>query len=496
MWAPVQVRCSCRLFSAIFAVLFALLAFANAQSAPSSPVAAENQAEPAALPHDSVLTEMDRAVDQVAEKVLPAVVQITITGFGHPEDDDSSSTDSSIIERERALGSGVIVDPDGYIMTNAHVVAGAQRIRVLVIPTNSALIPYQTSFAAKQRSFNARLVGMNRQADLALLKIDATGLPYIPLNDDFRVQLGQLVLAIGSPLGLDHTITRGIVSAVGRQPEPDMPFVYIQTDAPINPGNSGGALVDRNGNLLGINTFIYSKSGGSEGLGFAIPQPVVRFVYHELREYGHVRQTYIGATAQTINSDLAAGLKLPQDWGVIISDVVPGGPADKAGLMPEDIVVSFDGRPMDSMPKFFSQLYLHKHGEPVQLEVLRGKEKKAVQIEAIEAPAGVDKLSDLIDQNSLIVSLGIFAVDFSKSVTEALPNLRSSSGIVVVGKTDYDPQIDADLDVGDVIRFMNKKPVGSVTQLRNALDRMKPGDPVVLQVERDGQFRYVTFEIE
>lgn len=159
------------------------------------------------------------------------------------------------------------------------------------------------------------------------------------------------MLAIGSPEGLDHTVTKGIVSAEGRQPELDRPMVYVQTDAPISPGNRGGPWIDRDGSLTGINTFILNAAGGSEGLGFAIPEPAVRFVFNELREHGWVRQTSIGANPQTITPTLAAGLKLPEDWGVIISDVSPGGPADKAGLKPRDILVSMDGRPTDSLPK-------------------------------------------------------------------------------------------------------------------------------------------------
>ena len=176
------------------------------------------------------------------------------------------------------------------------------------------------------------------------------------------------MLAIGSPEGLDHTVTKGIVSAEGRQPELDRPMVYVQTDAPINPGNRGGPWIDRDGSLTGINTFILSAGGGSEGLGFAIPEPAVRFVFNELREHGWVRQTSIGANPQTITPTLAAGLKLPEDWGVIISDVSPGGPADKAGLKPRDILVSMDGRPTDSLPKIqrfrisASQRCAHAHG--------------------------------------------------------------------------------------------------------------------------------------
>ncbi len=223
----------------------------------------------------SVLQDVDQALEQVAERAMRSVVEIDVTGYGVPEHDESNS---QLLQLQRSLGSGVIVDPDGYIITNNHVVAGAMRIRVILAPATVEIVPYHTSLARKQRVYDAKLIGTNRYADLAVLKIEEKNLPYISLPDElYRVRLGQTVLAIGSPEGLDHTLTKGIVSAVGRQPELDRPMVYIQTDAPINPGNSGGPLIDREGNLVGINTFIYTSGGGSEGLGFAIPEPIVRF---------------------------------------------------------------------------------------------------------------------------------------------------------------------------------------------------------------------------
>ena len=305
------MRCVLKRFTAITVISLALLLskpYGNAQSSKTS----------ATPEHNDILKQYDDSLDALAEKVLPAVVQIEVSGFGARETKGGGDDDVGVIERQRAIGSGVIVDPDGYIMTNAHVVNGAQRIRVIITPTPAELVAFKSSFSNRQRTYEAKLLGINRLVDLALIKIDAKDLPYIPLRLDFRVRLGQVVLAVGSPEGLEHTVTRGIVSAVGRQIDPNRPMVYIQTDAPINPGNSGGALVDRDGNLVGLNTFIYTEGGGSEGLGFAIPAPAVLFAYHEFREHGRIRRAEIGANAQPITSDLAEGLKLPQDWGVII----------------------------------------------------------------------------------------------------------------------------------------------------------------------------------
>jgi len=478
-------------------VMFLVLGVVSGMSAQTqaSPGARRKPpAESTAAPR-GILGDLDRAMDEVAERVLPAVVQISVSGFGPSRERGGGE---NVIERQRGVGSGVIVDPAGYIITNAHVVTGAQRIQVVMRSVNMELVPGKTSLLPKQHTFEAKLIGVHRFTDLALLKIDhPDDLPTISLRQEYKARLGQTVLAVGSPAGLDHTVTRGIISALGRQTEVDHPMIYIQTDAPINPGNSGGALVDRDGNLVGINTFIYSQGGGSEGLGFAIPEPTVRFVYEELKQYGRVRQTLIGASVQTINPTLAAGLKLSQDWGLIVSNVVPGGPADKAGLKPKDIVVAIYNREIDSLPKFAASLFLHRHDEAVQMDVLRGNETSKVYIPALEAQAGAENLTDLIDpQNGLIQPLGIFVIDLSKPVLAILAPLRSSSGVVVAGKVDYTPPIDADLAAGDVICSLNGVQLTGTSHLRSELERFKEGDAVVLEVERQGRFQFVSFEME
>jgi serine protease Do len=480
------------------AIAFVVLAAVCSMSAQTqSPAGAGLRRKPPAeaTVSRSILGDLDQAMDQVAERVLPAIVQISVTGFG-PSRERSSG--ENVIERQRGIGSGVIVDPAGYIITNAHVVTGAQRIQVVMRSVNMELVPGKTSLLHRQRTFDAKLIGAHRFTDLALLKIEAAdALPTISLRQEYKARLGQTVLAVGSPAGLDHTVTRGIISALGRQTEVDHPMIYIQTDAPINPGNSGGALVDRDGNLVGINTFIYSQGGGSEGLGFAIPEPTVRFVYEELKQYGRVHQTLIGANVQTINPTLAAGLNLSQDWGVIVSNVVPGGPAEKAGLKPKDIVAAIDNREIDSLPKFAASLFLHRHDEAVQMDVLRGSETLKLYIPAVEAQPGVESLADLIDpQNGLIQPLGIFVLDLNKPVFDVLATLRSSSGVVVAGKVDYAPPIDAGLAVGDVICSVNGARLTGASHLRSELERFKTGDPVVLEVERQGRFQYISFEME
>lgn len=447
----------------------------------------------------SILEQYDQAIDKVAERVMQSVVRIEVTGFGKPEadDDQDQSQDQETLQWQRSIGSGVIVDPDGYIVTNNHVVQGALRIRIILAPATVALVVGNTRLANPQHVYEAKLIGTNRYADLAVIKIEATGLPFIQLPERYQVRLGQTAIAIGAPEGLDHTVTKGIVSAAGRQPVVDRPMVYVQTDTPINPGNSGGPLVDRDGNLIGINTFIYTTGGGSEGIGFAIPEPVVRFVYNELREHGIVRTPTIGAHAQTITPPLAAGLKLPQDWGVIITDVDQDGPAAQAGMKPGDIVKTIDGFPIDSVPKYTAYLYTHQRGSPLRMLVLRNGSPVTLSINPVDKAPVVDSLSDLINpKKDLISPLGIFVIDLDDSMAEAMPGLRSKKGVIVAGMLGEEPATLADLRVGDVLRSINGKAVISADGLRRDLAGFKPGNPVVLEVERQSVLMYVAFEME
>jgi serine protease Do len=438
-----------------------------------------------------VLVQLNGALESLAAKVSPAVVQILVTGFGELHEEDRSKT--ALIVRQRAVGSGVIVDSNGYIMTNAHVVEGAHRIQVaLPIPGDSGgQVP-----VGKRRIVEARLLGEHTETDLALLKIEETELPTLPLLSQ-RPRVGQLVFAIGSPEGLQNSVTMGVISALARQADPSKPLTYLQTDAPINPGNSGGPLVDMNGSVLGINTFILSEGGGSEGLGFAIPARVVDFVYHSLRKYGHVHRVEIGAATQEITPTLAEALKLPQRWGVIVVDVSPNGPAAAAGLQIQDIIVSADDRRIETLPSLSSALYLHRLDEVIKLEILRGNEHKTLFIPAIEKRDHMDELLDAVNpENSLIPRLGVLAIDMTAELRPQLGSLRIPSGVIVVGRTADLIMPDTGLEAGDIIHQLNTVPVDSVDTLRKALSALKSGDPVALQVERDDGLTYVSFEIE
>lgn len=440
----------------------------------------------------NVLVQLNGALETLAAKVSPAVVQILVTGYG-PLKEEEGRSQTAFIVRQHAVGSGVIVDAHGYIMTNAHVVEGAQRIRVaLPLPGDtSGQVP-----VGKRRILEARLVGQHKESDLALLKVEETDLPTLSLVSQQRPQVGQLVFAIGSPEGLQNSVTMGVLSALARQPDPSKPLTYLQTDAPINPGNSGGPLVDMNGDVVGINTFILSQGGGSEGLGFAIPVRVVDFVYRSLRAHGHVHRVEIGAVAQEITPDLAEGLGLPQRWGVVVVDVQPGGPAAAAGLQIQDIILSADDRRIETLPSLSAALYLHRLDQPVKLEILRQGAKKTLYVPAIEHRDHMDEMLDAINTDeSLISRLGILGIDLTAQLRARL-NLRIPSGVIVVGRAVDLLMPDTGLQAADIIHQLNQTPIDSMQTLRAAVGKLKTGDPVVLQVEREDGLMYVSFEME
>ncbi len=464
------------------------LAAALALCAATPAVAAAAQAGPAASSRPGLLRALDASLEQVIARVAPAVVQVRVTGYG-PSDEDGAP--SGLIVRQHAIGSGIVVTPDGFVVTNAHVVAGAQRVRV-VLPEPTGPEPAKGG----KRIFDARVVGQDPEIDLALLKIDAAGLPSLPIARR-DVRPGQLVFAVGSPQGLASTVTMGVVSSVARQPDPEKPMLFIQTDAPINPGNSGGPLVDTEGNVVGVNTFILTQGGGSEGLGFAIPSAVVRFVYDSLRRSGHVHHTVIGLAARPVTPVLAAALALPQDWGVVVADVLPGSPAAAAGIAPCDVLVSLDGHAVDAMPALASALYTHPPETPVALVLRRGDRTLKLLVKGVEPDHAADRLAELTDiARSAVPRLGIVGVTIDDRIRQRVPDLREPTGVVVVGRTVEGAQLDAGLEPGDVIHAVNRTEVRTVDELRAAVKALPEAGPGVLRVERHGELSWIELDLE
>jgi serine protease Do len=440
-----------------------------------------------------LLRELSNSSESLVRRISPSVVQILTVGYGTVEEPGGSQT--ALVARQRTIGAGVIVDPDGYIITNAHVVGGAQRVRVVLTSPSASESPLAL-ISTERKTLDANVVGLDTDIDLALLKVEATGLPALAIASYNKIRQGELVFAFGSPEGLQNSVTMGVISSVARQIDPDKPVAYIQTDAPINPGNSGGPLVDVDGNLVGINTFILSQSGGSEGLGFAIPGGVVNFVYLQLRKYGHVHRGEIGVRAQAITPTLAAGLGLARDNGVIVADVSPDGPADQAGLKIQDIVLSIDDQPVQTVLQFDRLIFLHNKDEQAKLQVLRGQDKHQMLVQVTEHEHDVDRIIDLVDPaKDLVPKLGILGLEIDKEISKMFPELRKGSGVIVVARA-ATAGPESGLQSGDVIHSVNGITVIGLDGLRSAVDKLKPNDPVAMQIERQGKLMYLAFEME
>ena len=436
--------------------------------------------------------DLSASLESATALVSPSIVQIFATGFAAGNGVVPSTAD--LITTQRASGSGVIVDAAGFIITNAHVVRGAQRLRVEVpIPVTGRSI-----LATRSRSVPGELVGIDVETDLAVIKIEGPKLPALAFGDSDELKAGQLVLAFGSPLGMQNSVSLGVVSAVARQLEPESPMVYVQTDASINPGSSGGALVDLRGRLIGINTLILAQPGTAEGPGFAAPSSIVRAVYEQIRKTGRVRRGDIGVRAQTVTPVLAAGLGLPRDYGVVLSDVLPGGPAAKAGLLPGDLIVSADGKPMENGRQFQVSLYRRYIGDVMELEILRNKEPMKMFVAMTERSDSFAGLTPAADpRQHLVPRLGILGVTLDPQIAQMLPLARVSSGVVVASTVAgaIDAR-DGGLAAGDIVYAVNRRPVAGLSELRVALDAMKPGDPVVLQLQRRGELMFLAFSVE
>jgi serine protease Do len=448
--------------------------------------AASSAQTPAPARDVADLSRLSRDLHALSERVKPAVVQVLTTGY--------APADGALV-RQRASGSGVILDPEGYVVTNAHVVEGARRVQVALAGLASGPPEARSILKAPGRVVGAVVVGTDRETDLAVLKIDEKGLPALALGDSEALRPGELVLAFGSPLGLENSVTLGVVSAVARQVRPDDRMIYVQTDASINPGNSGGPLVDAQGRVVGINTFILSQSGGSEGIGFAAPSNIVRYVYDQIRRTGRVHRGEIGVRVQTVTPTLATGLGLRQEWGVVISDVPPGGPAAPAGLRVGDVVLKMDGKVMENARQLEVDLYPRAPGGSVSLEVQRGAQRLTYVIPVAARPGDPARFADRVSsERNSVPRLGVLALDLDDVVAALLPPLRARAGAVVAtvdGRSEPDP-----LQPGDVIYSVNQEPVTGVERLRELLAQLKPGSPVVLQVERGGELRFVVLEPE
>jgi serine protease Do len=439
----------------------------------------------------TALEQLSGSFEAIAERVAPSVVQIFVSGYavgpGQP----------NVLAKQQGLGSGVVLDPDGYIVTNAHVVSGARRIQVLLAAPAKVAGAKRPVLEPRGGKIDAELVGVDSTTDLAVIKIPERGLGTLQLGDSDKLRQGQLVLAFGSPLGFGNTVTMGVVSAVSRQLHVDDPATFVQTDAPINPGNSGGPLVDSDGRVVGLNTMIMTQSGGSEGVGLAIPSNTVRYIFDQLRAHGRVQRGVIGVQVQTVTPVMAAALHLTQAWGVIVADMVPEGPAEKAGVKVGDVILSTDGKTVENVRQFGSNLYRHAIDATVTLELMRGNDKLSLKVPVIDRPDDPTRFTQMVDPNkNLVPQLDILGITVDEKLAAALHELRMPGGVLVAAAgPEAAPPGDRFLP-GDVIHAVNGTEVSTLEELRAAVAGLKDGDPVVVQIEREDLLSFVAFEVD
>ncbi|NDU85179.1 MAG: DegQ family serine endoprotease [Ferrovum sp.] len=365
-----------------------------------------------------------------------------------------------------SMGSGFIIRPDGYILTNGHVVQGADEVTVKLLD---------------KREFKARVVGLDAKTDVALLKIDATGLPTVKPGDPAKARVGEWVVAIGSPFGFESTVTKGIISAKGRSLPQETLVPFIQTDVPINPGNSGGPLFDMQGEVIGINSQIYSRTGGFMGLSFAIPIDVALQVADQLRLHGKVSRGWLGVVIQEVSKELAESFHLPKAEGALVVSVQKGSPAERAGIRSSDIILQFDGKPVTTqadLPRIVSGI---KAGDKVSATIWRKGEEQQLAVQVGDMPA--EKIAnDASSSGRTTIAPQSQAARLGLALSDATPSQSGTSGVVVNAVQGEAENIG--LAPGDIILSLNNNDLHSVQEFNHLMKQIKAGHTVALLVKR------------
>ncbi|MGD0544263.1 MAG: DegQ family serine endoprotease [Candidatus Acidiferrales bacterium] len=459
--------------------------------APGTPIAVTQNALPVSLGNFA------NGFSAVLKPALPAVVNISSSKVVKPGRNQMSPMFNDPFfrqffgdqgqgearpQREQSLGSGVIVSPDGTILTNNHVVDGATDIKV---------------FLSDKREFQAKLIGTDANTDIAVLKIDASNLPTLPLGDSNQLQVGDLIFAIGDPFGVGETATMGIVSATGRGGFGIERYEnFIQTDAAINPGNSGGAMIDIHGNLVGINTAILSHGsmngeGGNEGVGFAIPVSMAKPVMDQILAHGKVVRGYLGVHIQDLTPELARAFGLKDGSGVLIGDVSSDSPASRAGLKKGDVILKVNGEPVGAMNQLHVQIAQFAPGTQIKLQVWRNGSTQDVSV----------KLDEFKDQDEKVASAevtgaaleGVQVQDLSSDISQQLNLPAGTHGVVVTSVDPSSAAAAAQLNRGDVIQEVNHKPISNTSDYQQALSGIGK-QPVLLLVNHGGVTGYLVVE--
>ena len=377
-------------------------------------------------------------------------------------------------------GSGVIVSPDGYVLTNNHVIDGAREVTVTL---------------PDKREFQGKIVGTDPKTDLAVVKIDGENLPSVAWGDASKLQVGEYVLAVGNPFGLNSTVTLGIVSALGRGRMGITQYEdFIQTDAAINPGNSGGALVNTKGELVGINTAIFSQSGGYQGVGFAVPTSMGKPIYESLIKTGKVVRGFLGIGIQDLNHDLAKSFGIKDAKGALVSDVREDGPADQGGLKQGDVIISYQGSPVEDAVALQRMVTRTPVGSKVSIKIMRDSREKELPITIGEQPDTV-KTAKAESGEKDYAFAGVAVQDLDKDTAKELGIKGKAQGVVV---TAVEPDSGADkagLMPGDVIREINRQPVKSVKEFEKVSSTVKKGDNVLMLINRRGNALFLSAKV-
>lgn len=414
---------------------------------------------PAAVPWQVLNSQGVPSLAPLLEKISPAVVNIATRGttevrnplMDHPMFEDPNfrrffgMPDGPQTQETQSLGSGVIVDArKGYILTNAHVIKGADEIKVNL---------------NDEREFTAKVIGADEETDVALIQIEAPNLTELSLADSDKARPGDFVVAIGNPFGLRHTVTSGIVSATGRSGigDPDSFQDYIQTDASINPGNSGGALVNFQGELIGLNSAILSRSGGNIGIGFAVPANIARQVMQQLIQYGEVKRGRLGVVVQNITPDLAKAFGLSSNAGVLVAQVQPGSAADKAGIKAEDVIMTINGRGVQSYRDLRNTIGLLRVGDKLTLEIQRNGKRQVINTSVGEAA----ELKEAANATATVANAKLEGAQFGPA--------EDGNGVEVSEVKPQSPAARNGLRPGDVITAINRRPVRSVAEFQRAV---------------------------
>jgi len=418
----------------------------------------------------------------LVKKTGPSVVSITsttVTKASANDSDDFSQLfrnfpglDIPQLQRPRsqkAAGSGVIMTSDGYILTNSHVVDGATKVRVVL---------------ADKQEFDAKVIGKDSDADIAVIKVDASGLPAVTIGDSSKVEVGDLALAIGNPFALGQTVTMGIVSALGRTGLGIENYEnFIQTDAAVNPGNSGGALVNTRGELIGINTAILSESGGNQGIGFAIPSNMARSLMNQIKEHGLVTRGYLGILPQDLTPALAASFGIKDTKGALVGQVEDNSPAASAGLQRGDVIREINGDAINNEGDLRFKIAEFVPGTTLSLKVLRNGSEKTLSVKVgTKRPVEATSKAAPTPDTSLNGKLGISVQDLNAQVARQLNLPQSASGVLVTQVQPDSPAAEAGIQRGDVIEEVNRQPIRSTSEFRNLVSQ--PSKSVLLLIHR------------